>query len=241
MFLNRLCAGCGVGRSTGRYLFCGRCHAVVRPVGPIAGVAGLSRAGALFHYDGPVRRAVVAAKTGARPDVFRAAARQMASLATALAKEPATELPNDGLPDDGLHDDRAAPLTLVTWVPASRRGRSERGFDQGRIMAGVVGRQLQLPTRRVLASGRTSQLGRGRAERLAAGGFRARGAVSGSVLLVDDVITTGASMSSAASELRSAGASAVIGISVAWAASVEELAAGRPLSSGRRSGPFAPA
>ena len=236
MFLSRLCAGCGLGRSAPRRLFCGRCEAVVHPVGPIAGLAGLDSTGALYHYDGSVRRAIVAAKTGARPDVFRTAGRELADLAVTLDNLAVT-LDNLAV-TLGNRPDRFA---LVTWVPASRRGRAERGFDQGRIMAGVLGKQLKIPTRRVFSSGRSSQLGLGRADRLAADGFRARGAVSGSVLLIDDVITTGASMSSAANALRSAGAQSVTGVAVAWAASVEELAAGRPLSGARKSGPFAPA
>ncbi len=223
MFLSRSCPGCAVGwPSRRRQVLCGHCAAGAQTVGAINGLAGLSACGALFHYDGAVQRAVVTAKSGARPDVFRAAARELAELATELGGS-------------------AGPPSLVTWIPASRRGRGERGFDQGRIMAGVLSRQLGVPARRVLAGGRSSQLGRGRAARLAADEFRARGPVAGSVLLVDDVITTGASMVSGAAALRAAGASSVVGLAIAWAALPEELTLGRPLPRGRRSGPFAPA
>lgn len=220
MFLIRTCPGCDRGRPANGRPFCARCAARVQMVGPISGLPGLV-GGALFHYEGPVRRAIVAAKHGARSDVFRDAAGELAVLAANISA--GCEQPE-----------------LVTWVPASRQGRRTRGFDQGRLMAGVVGSRLRIPARRVLTGRRGSQLGRDRAARLASEGWQTRGAVSGPVLLVDDVITTGASMVSAADALRSAGASAVFGVAIAWAASAEELAAGRPTGSGRYSGPFAP-
>lgn len=226
MFLIRSCAGCGVEAPRRRRPFCARCTTTMPPVGRIDGLVGLDGAGALYHYGGPVRRAVVVAKRGGRPDFFRRVAPQLAVLARTVT--------NRSLPENGSTD---SPSTgsgwqpdLVTWIPASSRGRSERGYDQGRLMAGVVGRRLGLPVRRVLAGGRSSQIGRGRAERLASDGYRARGAVGGRVLLIDDVITTGASMVSGAAAIRAAGATSVVGVAVAWAASAEEVAAHRPLA-----------
>lgn len=220
MFLTRTCAGCGARPTTRKAAMCVLCAALLTPVGPITEMPGLSVCGALYHYGGPVRRAIVTAKSGTRADVFRAVAPELATLATALGAG-------------------TAPPQLVVWVPASRRGRAVRGFDQGRVMATIVGRRLGVPARRALAGGRRSQIGQGRVDRLAASGYRARGVVPDRVLLVDDVVTTGASMRSAADALRSAGASSVVGVAVAWAASTEELAAGRPLLIGRTSGPFA--
>ena len=171
----------------------------------------------LHPYGGPVRRAILVAKRGGRSDVFRGFGRELAHR-WRLVSANVTEL--------------GEPL-LVTWVPASRRGKADRGYDQGRLMAEVVAAELGLRAARLLRRGSGSQLGRSRDQRLGGVAVRARGDVTGPVLLVDDVITTGASLTAAAARLRLAGAGAVHGLTVAWAASAEELAAGRPHPGGR--------
>ncbi|MEM9656171.1 MAG: phosphoribosyltransferase family protein, partial [Actinomycetota bacterium] len=188
---------------------CDGCLTRSHAVGAVGGFAGLEQVIVLFHYGGPVQRAIVAAKHGARQDVFRAFGRLLA---------------------DAHRSDAAGPRPdLVTWVPASRQGRSARGFDQGRLMARTLGRELGVPVQRVLRRGGGTQHGRDRNQRLSGVTLRARGPVPGRVLLVDDVITTGTSMVTAAGVMRTAGATTVAGIAVAWAASTVELSAGRPL------------
>lgn len=111
---------------------------------------------------------------------------------------------------------------LVTWMPASREGRRRRGFDQGRSLASAVGRGLDRPVVRLLrrsVSGR--QVGLDRAERsVRASGIVAAAAArahvfGATVLVVDDVVTTGASMQAAARALRAAGAADVVGAAFA--------------------------
>lgn len=109
---------------------------------------------------------------------------------------------------------------VVTWVPLSRRRRAERGFDQAEALARVVGRVLGVPVRPLLArSGgdALTQARRDRVGRLAAmqGRFAGREAVAGSVLLVDDVLTTGATASACAHALLRAGADRVDVLTVA--------------------------
>jgi ComF family protein len=98
---------------------------------------------------------------------------------------------------------------VVTWAPTSAHRRRQRGFDQAELVARQVARQLGRPCRRLLerAPDPTPQTGRDRAERLHGPDFRAHPAVPAvHILLVDDVVTTGATLRAAAAVLRRAGA-----------------------------------
>lgn len=105
---------------------------------------------------------------------------------------------------------------LVSWPPLSRERLRQRGYDQAQLLAREVGRQLGLPVLRTLTkedrpaqSGLTEAAAR-RANLLGAYAavepdrFRGR-----AVLLVDDVVTTGATLSACARVLRDAGAGEV--------------------------------
>lgn len=100
-------------------------------------------------------------------------------------------------------------IDVVTWAPTSAKRRRERGFDQGELLARAVARQLGVPCRRLLERhGSASQTGRSRAERIGAGPeFMARPGIEGlQVLVVDDVVTTGSTLTAAASALEHRGA-----------------------------------
>jgi predicted amidophosphoribosyltransferase len=110
-----------------------------------------------------------------------------------------------------------APHTdVVAWVPASRDRRRRRGFDQGELLARAIARRLGLPVRRALRrTDNVAQTARELAGRLAGPEFAPAGrrfVFKPRVLLVDDVFTTGSTMRSAASVLRSRGAGEVIGL-----------------------------
>jgi predicted amidophosphoribosyltransferase len=111
----------------------------------------------------------------------------------------------------------------VTWVPASRRRRSARGFDQSLALARVVARRLALPAvpvlRRVADPGPQARR-RGRERRLAMrGAFVAVRRPPGRVAIVDDVLTTGATAAACAEALLEAGARSVVVSTAARAAS----------------------
>jgi ComF family protein len=113
---------------------------------------------------------------------------------------------------------RPDDLDVVTWVPTSARRRRRRGFDQAELVARTAARQLGVPCRRLLVRDGADlpQTGRSRVERLHGPVFRARPDVHGRrVLLVDDVVTTGATLRGAAGELRAAGAADVVPAAVA--------------------------
>lgn len=108
-------------------------------------------------------------------------------------------------------------IDVVTWVPTTRERRMARGHDQAETLARQVGRHLRLPVRNLLAreSGE-HQTGHSRSERLIGVALRARSFQRHiEVLVIDDVVTTGATMRMAQEALYSAGASRVFCAAVA--------------------------
>lgn len=105
--------------------------------------------------------------------------------------------------------------TLVLPVPTASSRRRQRGYDQAVLLARELARELHLPTQKCLARlGQSRQVGTSRKLRLSQleQAFRVTDcrAVKGEcVLLVDDVITTGATLEAAASVLKKAGAKQV--------------------------------
>lgn len=104
---------------------------------------------------------------------------------------------------------------LVTWVPGNRAEARRRGYDHGEVLARLVATRLGLPARRVLQllSPKADQTTLDRAQRRESSkdAFLAR-RVQGRVVLVDDVMTTGATICACAGALRRAGADRVEGL-----------------------------
>jgi len=114
---------------------------------------------------------------------------------------------------------------VVVPVPVHAERERRRGYDQAALIAAVTARELGLPVALALERGRATvaQFELGRDERAAnvAGAFRLRNDVASRavigrwVLLVDDVVTTGATLAACATALRRSGAVAVSAIAVA--------------------------
>lgn len=107
---------------------------------------------------------------------------------------------------------------VVTWAPTSRRRRRARGFDQAELVARQVARQFGVPCRGLLEreGDGAAQTGRGRQQRLRAPAFRVHPRVpAGLVVVVDDVVTTGATLRAACGALRDAGVTDVTAAAVA--------------------------
>lgn len=104
-----------------------------------------------------------------------------------------------------------APVDIVTWAPTTPARLRGRGFDQARLLARAVARQLGVPCRPLLRRRPgPAQTGRDAVARHSGPAFTARRALGGRrVLLVDDVVTTGATVSAAARALAAAGAGEV--------------------------------
>jgi predicted amidophosphoribosyltransferase len=122
-----------------------------------------------------------------------------------------------GVLADGLVQLAPAGVQAVTWAPTSGERRRRRGFDQAELLARALARRLGVPARRLLIRrpGAGAQTGQGRDQRLVGPSFVAVGAIPPRVLVVDDVVTTGATMAAACTALRVAGAHRVWPLAVA--------------------------
>ena len=119
----------------------------------------------------------------------------------------------------------------VTWVPAPAP-RRKRGFDPSELMARIVGAQLGLPVVRTLVRADSGeQKTQGGVERWNGPGFRGRCIHYSRVLLIDDVVTTGATLAAASGALRTAGVSHIHVAAVA--ATPKRVAEGREATSER--------
>ena len=106
---------------------------------------------------------------------------------------------------------------LITCVPVSRRTRRKRGFDQSELIAGELSKLTGIPFSKLLfkrAKNKVQSTLSTKEERQenVRGVFKARTGtdLSGkNILLVDDIVTTGATVSECSAVLRNAGASSV--------------------------------
>ena len=179
MFLPTTCPGCGTPGPAP----CAGCVAGLVSPAAAPPPEGLDAWWALVSYEGVGRELVARLKYRGNRCALRWLADQMAALVDPVG------------------------VDVVTWVPTTAERRRARGFDQAELLARAVARRLRRPCRRLLhRSPGPPQTGRSRDQRLHGPRLSTVGPVSASVLLVDDVATTGASLSMAARVLSGAGA-----------------------------------
>ncbi len=207
LVLPSLCVVCGRGATA----FCRACREGVAPIDSLPfGPIEVRVAGA---YDGALRTAVLAFKSGRR------------DVGTALA--------------DFVAQRWTAPEGIVLVpVPTAPARRDRRGFDQAVFLARELGRHGGVPALAALRRvGSDSQNGRPRAARLEATGRFAvvcgRGLLGGArAVVVDDVVTTGATLRDAAATLARAGIEVAGAVAIARAFPRQPAAAAASVEAG---------
>ena len=114
------------------------------------------------------------------------------------------------------------PATLLVPVPMHPRRERSRGYNQAALLAHELGKLTGIPVgqdvlKRVVDSPpQVQRTSRAERMRIAEGTFSATKPVEGeSVLLIDDVVTTGSTMAACANALRDASADSVWGLALA--------------------------
>ncbi len=107
---------------------------------------------------------------------------------------------------------------VATWAPTTAQRRMDRGFDQSELIARHLASLLRVKHARLLRRDNDGrQTGSGRTDRLARPSFKARPGIPGKhVWIIDDVMTTGATMRAAAEAIVHAGACRVTCIAVSY-------------------------
>ncbi|BDV30066.1 ComF family protein [Microbacterium terricola] len=175
------CAGC----DEPDIALCEPCRALLAPAVDTRTIAGGLRVSSGLRFEGVAARAIRALKADGRTGVAVEVAPALRSAALAAGWEPGV---------------------LIVPVPTSRAAYRRRGYR----VVDLIARRAGLPVSRVLRVGRASAdqrgLGREQRRRNVAGTLSARGAAGATVVIVDDVITTGATLLEAVRALRAAGA-----------------------------------
>ena len=198
------CLSCGMPLGAGERHVCPACLlrlTLGREPGSVSTGQGKLTVAFALDFSGPAGDLVRALKYGGRLSV--------ASLLARLAAPTARRVAVDGT-------DRVVP------VPLHAARLRERGFNQSRAIASLLAEDLGLELadglQRIRPTRSQTGLSEPEREKNVAGAFGGMGRLAGlRVLLVDDVVTTGATLLAAAQAALADGAAAVAAVAVAGA------------------------
>lgn len=200
-----VCAGCGDRSGMARDWLCEACRMALaeRWVGAMPPPEGgrIGEAVAAYYYGGPASGMVRSLKYGGAWKLAEPMGRHMVRALDML---------------------RPVPADCVAPVPMHRKRLKARGFNHAALLAGVVAEALGLPLmdalERVRDTPQQARLSEAERRENMLGAFAVKGDVAGRrVLLVDDVLTTGATANACAAALLDAGAVGVTGVFFATA------------------------
>lgn len=184
------CAGCGRADRA----LCPACRLACTPAPLVRALGDGTPVVSALHYEGVVRRTVLALKEEGRTDVVRPLAAALGAAIEAAAR-PAAAVP--------------ARVELCA-VPATRAGRRRRGYRPVDLLVRAAGFRAAAVLAVVAATSQQKALGREERGRNLQDSMRARHPLDGrSFVLVDDILTTGATLGEAARAVRAAGGEVV--------------------------------
>lgn len=189
LFAPATCVGC---RTRGPAL-CARCAEDLSLCSATVSLPHLARVGSPWFYDGAPRDLILALKLRGR----RSAADP---LGAAIA---------------GWIDHHGTNATALTWVPGRQRDMRTRGFDHaeaiGRVAASLIGLPAVPILSRTVERPDQTTLDAAQRRRNLVGAFNATTSHK-AILLIDDLMTTGATLIACAQALRAAGATHIEGV-----------------------------
>ncbi len=202
------CLLCGKVIS-GEALFCEACGKKARkePFSRVYSIPGSGAKG--FSVIAPLRYA-----DGYRKTIYRMKFRGQKSIAGPVGRLMAAAAAQYGV--EGFH--------CAAWVPMTAEKQRKRGYNQSELLAVSMAKELGIPAVPLLEKTGETQIQHSLSKQQRAKNVKNRykaaekfsGEISGkNVLLVDDIVTTGATMKECAGVLYRAGAKTVLGICAA--------------------------
>lgn len=191
------CVFCGALLQTDETDLCGKCRlSLPTPHSPLRHAQFIESCYSLFSYQGVVAASIKRYKFYGRQQYAPAYGRL---LAMALLREN-------------------PQFDLISWVPISARRRRKRGYDQAKLLAQSLAKELHSDCVCTLRKTRDnpSQSSRKSAAERRANVMNVFAAVEPErfadkrILLIDDIITTGSTLSACAHVLLTAGAAKVV-------------------------------